>query len=67
MASVGGFVRQYQVEVDPEKLRAYNIPIARIKKAIQRSNVDVGGRLLELVRELAAAGSQSGSRALPAK
>ncbi len=31
VASVGGFVRQYQVEVDPEKLRAYGIPIAKVK------------------------------------
>ncbi len=48
VASVGGFVRQYQVEVDPEKLRAFGIPLARVKKAIQRSNIDVGGRLLEM-------------------
>ncbi len=48
VASVGGFVRQYQVEVDPEKLRAYGIPLAKVKTAIQRSNMDVGGRLLEM-------------------
>ncbi len=48
VASVGGFVRQYQVEVDPEKLRAYKIPLAKVKRAIQRSNIDVGGRLLEM-------------------
>ncbi len=48
VASVGGFVRQYQVEVDPEKLRAYGIPLAKIKRAIKRSNTDVGGRLLEM-------------------
>ncbi len=48
VASIGGFVRQYQVEVDPIRLRAYNIPLSKIKKAIQRSNNDVGGRLVEM-------------------
>jgi len=48
VASVGGFVRQYQVEVDPEKLRAFGVPLAQVKRAIQRSNLNVGGRLLEL-------------------
>lgn len=48
VASVGGFVKQYQVTVDPDKLRAYNIPISKIRTAIQRSNNDVGGRLLEV-------------------
>ena len=37
-----------QVEIDPEKLRAYNIPLSKVKRAIQRSNSDVGGRLLEM-------------------
>ncbi|HDH02187.1 MAG TPA: efflux RND transporter permease subunit, partial [Nitrospirae bacterium] len=48
VASVGGFVKQYQVDVDPNKLLAYNIPISKVKKAIKRSNQDVGGRLLEV-------------------
>jgi len=48
VASVGGFVKQYQVEVDPDKLAAYGIPIQSVKKAIQRSNRDVGGRLIEM-------------------
>ena len=48
VASIGGFVRQYQVEVDPVKLRAYGVSLARIKKAIKRSNNDVGGRLVEM-------------------
>ncbi len=48
VASIGGFVKQYQVEVDPNKLTAYGIPLARVKKAIQRSNRDVGGRLVEM-------------------
>ncbi|MCL4822329.1 MAG: CusA/CzcA family heavy metal efflux RND transporter [Vicinamibacteria bacterium] len=48
VASVGGFVRQYQVEVDPVKLRAYDVSLQRIKTAIQRSNNDVGGRVVEM-------------------
>ncbi len=48
VASIGGFVKQYQVTVDPNKLRGYNIPIAKVRTAIQRSNNDVGGRLLEV-------------------
>ncbi len=48
VASVGGFVKQYQVEVDPNKLLAYNIPLNKIKLAIKRSNNDVGGRLIEM-------------------
>lgn len=48
VASIGGFVKQYQVEVDPNKLVAYNIPIGKIKNAIMRSNKDVGGRLVEM-------------------
>ena len=48
VASVGGFVKQYQITVDPNKLRAFNIPISRIRAAVKRSNNDVGGRLLEM-------------------
>ncbi len=48
VASIGGFVKQYQVEVDPNKLLSYNIPIQKIKTAIQRSNSDVGGKLVEM-------------------
>ena len=48
VASVGGFVKQYQVEVDPNKLLMYNIPLQRVKMAIKRSNNDVGGRLIEM-------------------
>jgi Cu(I)/Ag(I) efflux system membrane protein CusA/SilA len=48
VASVGGFVKQYQVEIDPNKLLAYGIPLAKVKKAIQRSNRDVGGRVVEM-------------------
>ncbi|WP_025322424.1 efflux RND transporter permease subunit [Deferrisoma camini] len=48
VASVGGFVKQYQVEVDPNKLLAYGIPIQKVRRAIQRSNNDVGGKLIEM-------------------
>jgi Cu(I)/Ag(I) efflux system membrane protein CusA/SilA len=48
VASIGGYVKQYQVEVDPNKLAAYNIPLNRVRLAIKRSNNDVGGRLVEL-------------------
>ena len=48
VASVGGFVRQYQVEVDPTRLAAYGVSIAQVRDAVARSNNDVGGRVLEL-------------------
>ena len=48
VASIGGFVKQYQITVEPGKLRAYNIPLSRIREAVQRSNSDVGGRVLEM-------------------
>ncbi len=48
VASIGGYVKQYQVEVDPNKLLAYNIPLNKVKMAIKRSNNDVGGRLIEM-------------------
>ncbi|MBN2013252.1 efflux RND transporter permease subunit [candidate division KSB1 bacterium] len=48
VASIGGFVKQYQVEVDPNKLAAYNIPIQKVRMAIKRSNNNVGGKLLEM-------------------
>jgi len=48
VATIGGYVKQYQVEVDPDRLLAYHITIPQIRKAIQRSNNDVGGRLVEM-------------------
>ena len=48
VASIGGHVKQYQVEVDPNALLAYNIPLSKVKRAIQRSNNDVGGKLVEM-------------------
>jgi Cu(I)/Ag(I) efflux system membrane protein CusA/SilA len=48
VASVGGFVQQYQVTVDPVKLRAYNIPLSKVAQVIRDSNRDVGGRVVEM-------------------
>ncbi|MEW6167354.1 MAG: efflux RND transporter permease subunit [Pseudomonadota bacterium] len=48
VASVGGHVKQYQVEVDPNALAAHGIPLAHVRMAIQRSNNDVGGKLVEM-------------------
>ncbi len=48
VASIGGYVKQYQVEVDPNKLAAFGIPISKVKMALKRSNNDVGGRLIEM-------------------
>jgi Cu(I)/Ag(I) efflux system membrane protein CusA/SilA len=47
VASIGGFQKQYQVNVDPNALVAYNIPLQRVVDAIRRGNNDVGGRLVE--------------------
>ena len=48
VASIGGYVKQYQVIVDPNKLIAYNIPLQKVKMAVRRSNNDVGGKLIEM-------------------
>jgi Cu(I)/Ag(I) efflux system membrane protein CusA/SilA len=48
VASVGGFVQQYQVIVDPSRLRAYGIPLNRVVEVIRESNRDVGGRVVEM-------------------
>ncbi len=48
VASIGGYVKQYQVEVDPNKLLAYKIPLSKVRMALQRSNNDVGGKLVEM-------------------
>ncbi|HEX9764926.1 MAG TPA: CusA/CzcA family heavy metal efflux RND transporter, partial [Candidatus Acidoferrales bacterium] len=47
VAPVGGFVRQYQVNLDPNKLQAYRVPLNTVTEAVRRSNTEVGGRLLE--------------------
>jgi Cu(I)/Ag(I) efflux system membrane protein CusA/SilA len=48
VASIGGFVQQYQVVVDPVKLRAYGVPLMKVVQAIRESNRDVGGRAVEM-------------------
>ncbi|MEK7406182.1 MAG: CusA/CzcA family heavy metal efflux RND transporter [Acidobacteriota bacterium] len=47
VAPLGGFVRQYQVNVDPNRLQAYNLPIQKVVEAVRAGNDDVGGRLVE--------------------
>jgi len=47
VASIGGYVRQYQITVDPNRLAAYGIPLAQVAEAVRASNNEVGGRLLE--------------------
>ncbi|OGP67636.1 MAG: cation transporter [Deltaproteobacteria bacterium RBG_16_44_11] len=47
VASLGGFVNQYQVTVDPHRLSAYNLPITKVMEAVRKSNRDVEGRVLE--------------------
>jgi len=48
VATIGGFVRQYQVNVDPDKLRAYAIPLSTVIEKVRASSNEVGGRLLEM-------------------
>ncbi len=48
VASIGGFVQQYVVTVDPRKLQAYNLPLSKVIETIRMSNRDVGGRIVEL-------------------
>jgi len=47
VASVGGFVQQYQIDIDPSKLRALDIPVSKVVEAVQRSNNNVGGNVVE--------------------
>ena len=47
VASIGGFVREYQIDLDPNKLFAYNIKVGKVMDAIKASNKDVGGKLIE--------------------
>ena len=48
VATIGGMVKQYQVVVDPDKLRAYDIPLMRVQMAIQNANQEVGGSVIEM-------------------
>src|SRR6185312_13162719 len=48
VASIGGFVREYQVQLDPRKLQAYNIPLSTVIDRVKASTNEVGGRVLDL-------------------
>jgi Cu(I)/Ag(I) efflux system membrane protein CusA/SilA len=48
IASVGGFVKQYNVVIDPQRVRSFDIPLSQVRNAIRASNMDVGGRTIEL-------------------
>lgn len=48
VGTVGGFLREYQVDVDPAKLRAYNVPLRTVFESIQRSNTNVGAKVMEV-------------------
>ena len=51
VASIGGFQKQYQVTVDPVKLRAYDLPLSKVRMAIQMSNGETGGRAIEMAEK----------------
>ena len=48
IASLGGYEKQYQVDIDPAKLLAYNVSLDRVTQAVRKSNADVGGRVIEM-------------------
>jgi len=48
VATVGGMVKQYQIQVDPDKLRAYNLPLSHVQLALQRGNQEVGASVIEM-------------------
>ncbi len=48
VATIGGYAKQYQITLDPDKLRAYNVPLHKVIDAVRRSNNDVGGRTMEI-------------------
>lgn len=48
VASVGGMVKQYQVQIDPDKLRAYGLPLSHIQQALQRGNQETGASVIEM-------------------
>src|SRR6201996_7987294 len=48
IASIGGFVKQYNVVIDPQRLRSFGIPLSKVRDVIRASNMDVGGRTVEL-------------------
>src|SRR3546814_7186172 len=47
VASVGGFVKEYQVDIDPEAMKAHHVTVAQIMQAVKKSNLDIGARTIE--------------------
>ena len=50
VASIGGFVKEYQVDIDPNSMKAYGVNITQIMEAVKRSNLDIGARTIEFNR-----------------
>jgi Cu(I)/Ag(I) efflux system membrane protein CusA/SilA len=50
VASIGGFVKEYQVDIDPEAMRAHGVTVAQVMEAVRKSNLDIGARTLEFNR-----------------
>ena len=48
VASIGGFIQEYQIDVNPDALKAYNIPLHKVMQAVQKSNKDVGAKTIEI-------------------
>ncbi len=48
VASIGGFIQEYQIDVNPDALKAYNIPLYKVMQAVQKSNKDVGAKTIEI-------------------
>src|SRR3546814_11417345 len=50
VASVGGFVKEYQVDIDPEAMKAHHVTVAQIMQAVKQSNLDIGARTIEYTK-----------------
>jgi copper/silver efflux system protein len=50
VASIGGFVQEYQIDVDPDAMRAYGVTLNQVFEAVAKSNLDVGARVTEINR-----------------
>ena len=62
VASIGGYVRQYQIEVNPDALRFHDIPLERLIAAVKDSNIDVGAKTVESEAVRHSAGAASSAR-----
>jgi Cu(I)/Ag(I) efflux system membrane protein CusA/SilA len=67
VASVGGFVQQYQVDVDPIRLRSYGVPLSAVVEAVRNSNMNVGGNVLERTAHADGSVSVSSNRLMISK